>query len=277
MNTIDAILYINLDHREDRKIAIENELLKIGFNPTIIHRIPAVYNKSCGHLGCGQSHIQALELSIQKRWKRVIIIEDDFHFNMNTYDFNTWIEEADTISWDVLLLAKGHTQLQEIKTTDRLRRVDYCTTTPGYIIQDHYYETLRDKFIESVQAMNKQLEEHIEFYTGSWKQIGREFETLTVPIGSIVRYGTPSNGYIEKTILTSVFEATNDYFGKDTSPGRLKFVQLYSPENNTPLIPKLVHGVNAIDIMWTELQKRDKFYIGDPVVGYQGGFSSDTF
>jgi hypothetical protein len=43
MDQIDAILYINLDHRSDRNIHILQELYRIGYSDQIIHRISAVF------------------------------------------------------------------------------------------------------------------------------------------------------------------------------------------------------------------------------------------
>jgi GR25 family glycosyltransferase involved in LPS biosynthesis len=62
----DAIIYINLKHRTDRNRDILEQIKKI--NMTVpIHRINAVLEPMCGHIGCGKSHILALELAIRRR------------------------------------------------------------------------------------------------------------------------------------------------------------------------------------------------------------------
>jgi hypothetical protein len=346
MDTIDAVLYINLDLREDRNKSIQKELTNMQFEKKKIHRISAVYDKVCGHLGCGLSHIKALDLAIENKWDRIIILEDDYHFYIKKEALDKIIKDADTVVWDVLLLAQGHIQFfDDIKTP--LRRVKTCTTTSGYVVNSTYYKTLRDNFNESVTKMNRQIEIHTEKHNGIyWEKIGNEFETIKVPIGSRVRYGTTATYFIEKTVYVENFKACNDFFGGDPHIGNLKYVQLYKPKNNETLgwktigfenqqisvpkgsrvrygrddtyyieknieqtefratnaffggdpaikkqkkvqlytiekidepIPRLVHGVSAIDINWRSLQERDNFYISDPVAGHQGGFSSDTF
>ena len=45
LNRLDAIIYINLDHRKDRKKQIEEELKKVGVDKKKIIRFPAVYKK----------------------------------------------------------------------------------------------------------------------------------------------------------------------------------------------------------------------------------------
>ena len=50
----DAILYINLQHRQDRKELILNEIQKIkNIDESQIYRIDAVLEPMCGHIGCG--------------------------------------------------------------------------------------------------------------------------------------------------------------------------------------------------------------------------------
>ena len=56
LNRVDAVIYINLDHRKDRKKQIESELKRMGVKKTKIIRFPAVYEKYNGHLGCKKSY-----------------------------------------------------------------------------------------------------------------------------------------------------------------------------------------------------------------------------
>jgi hypothetical protein len=274
MEGIDAILYINLDHRTDRKKSILKQIQKIGFNPSKIHHISAIYNKECGHLGCGQSHIKALELAIQNNWDCILILEDDFRFTVSADVFNAYMKEAATVSWDVLLLAKGHFSGREC--IGNLQKVKACTTTSGYIVKKHYYKTLRANFVDSVTYMKDQLEKHVQHHTDLWKIIGHEFDKIDISEKTLVRYGHPQGKWIEKTV-TENFKATNEFFGLDPYPNHLKYVHAYAPHKTPSVIPKLIHGVEAIDTHWRILQARDNFYIFDPVVGSQGGFSSDTF
>lgn len=162
MNEIDAFIYINLDHRTDRRQHIEKELARMGVDPSKVHRLPAFYETICGHLGCGLSHIKALELAVENKWSRIMIMEDDFSFLVSQEDFKLSLLEADTILWDVLLLARGHNNLGEL--IGRMRKVIYCTTASGYIIKSHYFETLLANFRESVKGTRQQLaQREVEF------------------------------------------------------------------------------------------------------------------
>ena len=162
----------------------------------------------CGHIGCGQAHINALTLVKQKGWEKVMILEDDFYFKINLEDINNFIHNSDKVKWDVLLLSAGH--ITVVESPDPIKRVLSCTTTVGYIVKQMYIQNLLDKFNESLSKMNVQLQDHI-----------------------IKHEGKP--------------------------------------------VPKLIHGVYAIDMAWKELQAKDTFLISDPVAGGQGKYSSDTF
>ena len=74
---IDGIVYINLKHRTQRNQHMKNELELYNFNTEKIYRIDAVHNKDCGHLGCCQNHIKAIEFAQLNKWKNILIFEDD--------------------------------------------------------------------------------------------------------------------------------------------------------------------------------------------------------
>ena len=85
----DAVLYINLAHRTDRKELILQEIQKIkNIDESQIYRIDAVLEPMCGHIGCGKSHINALELAIQNNWSSVLVWKMIF-VSMNIMMTNT--------------------------------------------------------------------------------------------------------------------------------------------------------------------------------------------
>lgn len=167
----DAILYINLSHRKDRKESILKEIEKIHKNIELehgaessskrveVHRIDAVLEPLCGHIGCGKSHILALELAIQNKWSSVLILEDDFVFTKD-YMPDSFTKIKD-LNWDVMLLAKGYDNSKKSQY-DFLRRACRTTTASGYIVRQHYYSTLLKNFQQSIVTMEKELRVHSE-------------------------------------------------------------------------------------------------------------------
>ena len=160
INSFDKILYINLDHRKDRKKQILEELKKIGVRNNKIKRIDAVKEKYNGHIGCCKSHIKALEYAKGKNYKHVIIFEDDFIFNKSKREvfnkINTFLKDYSN-NWDVIMLTTAHKNLEQIDGKNYIKNVNSATTSSGYIIQKHFY----DKLIEKLKFCLKKMEEEM--------------------------------------------------------------------------------------------------------------------
>jgi len=75
METIDKIIYINLDYRKDRKEEILNEFKKLGIPDSKIERFPAISFPACPNIGCVMSHAKAA-----LGYETVMILEDGFNF-----------------------------------------------------------------------------------------------------------------------------------------------------------------------------------------------------
>jgi hypothetical protein len=151
------------------------------------------------------------------------VLEDDFHFSANKNELDQFIKDADELQWDVLLLAKGHISIQEKR--GNLHRVKGCSTTSGYIVQQHYYTVLQNNFKDSIECMKKQLDAHIRFHMDPFVTIGKDTDTVVpIPQGMCIRYGYPDIGWIDKSVYATSFVATNEYFGTDPAPGIKKHV-----------------------------------------------------
>ena len=139
METIDKIFIINLDKDIERW---KNCLLQLKkYNITNFERFPAIqpvfkninkklysqfqYCKSvrkavirqkkkmplekkkyiCGSLGCKFSHMEILKIAIKNKYKRILILEDDFVFIDNfTKELKNLINNIENIDWKFLLL-----------------------------------------------------------------------------------------------------------------------------------------------------------------------------
>jgi glycosyl transferase family 25 len=158
----DGILYINLAHRQDRNISIQSTINNAGLNTGAvpIQRINAVLHKLCGHIGCAESHILALDVAIKNGWKDVMILEDDFVFTQHPDVISKTLMSIEQLKWDVVMLASGHKVVSETKH-DFLEKVITCTTSSGYIIRQHYYNVLKNDLCEAVKKMSIELEKHV--------------------------------------------------------------------------------------------------------------------
>jgi GR25 family glycosyltransferase involved in LPS biosynthesis len=142
-HSLPIFYYINLDHRVDRYVQIEDELDKIG----AIHkvRVSAERTPECGALGCCLSHIKALTMFLESdsaAFKTAIILEDDFEFIQPVDAILNMLSKAkDAGEFDVIMLSGN---ILEYRQTDSpfLNKVINGQTTAGYMITRDFAATL---------------------------------------------------------------------------------------------------------------------------------------
>jgi hypothetical protein len=153
---IQHVLYINLDHRTDRKIHVEDQLGRIGVPVNSVERYPAIQLiKGSGAIGCTMSHLRCLKKAKEFGWDHVCIVEDDIEF-LNPELFLTQLNKflSSQISWDVVLIA-GNNMLPYKPINDTCIQVYNCQTTTGYIVKKHYYDKLIQNYKEGIQNLIK--------------------------------------------------------------------------------------------------------------------------
>lgn len=166
---IDHIFYINLDKREDRKELIQNELEKYELSA---ERFSAINNEN-GLVGCGYSHLRVLEIAKERNYKNILILEDDFYFVQpkdvveselqNLFDYNP--------TFDVCFLSYNLHKGVECETTPFLIQVLYSTTASGYIVNNHYYDTLIELYRINIPLLESTGKGWIYANDQIWKQL----------------------------------------------------------------------------------------------------------
>jgi hypothetical protein len=198
---IDAILYINLEHRRDRNEHCLNEIRKIDPLLTKTHRIDAVYNKINGALGCTLSHIKAINLFLDNPWNTCIILEDDFTFINNNIDYinKSLLYLFNNSDFDILLLGVGSTNFKTVSTTNIfINKVESSQTTSGYILTKKYANTLLTNFITSSNNMKEFGWDSKWCADQYWKQLMPDANWYTLKDRIGYQYGNYSD--IENTI-----------------------------------------------------------------------------
>lgn len=141
-DTIDKVVFINLNHRQDRAVHFLHEMDKVGMPREKIHRFEGVYQE-LGALGCTMSHIGVLELCVKNGWERVLVCEDDF----TIYDhqqFKTFFDHIHTFEWDVIMLSGNMMETRPFN--DIVERCIRSQTSSAYIVSKHYFRKLLDNF-----------------------------------------------------------------------------------------------------------------------------------
>lgn len=143
-------LFINLESRTDRLSHVTNELKKLEVVGT---RFNAV-KMANGAVGCTISHIKCLELAKTSNFPYVFICEDDICFG-NPELLLSHLKKIETelnVDWDVLII--GGNMVPPFKMHgDFCAQIFNCQTTTGYIVKQHYYDTLIQNFKDGLNLL----------------------------------------------------------------------------------------------------------------------------
>lgn len=152
MDRLDAVLYINLDHRLDRNEHILEQLARTDVSESKIHRISGIYS-AIAFQGCSQSHVKALEFAFShETWKTILVLEDDFTF----FDCDTLASHIANLldhdeHYEVCLLAFNPLAFDaSVTDTNGVVRVRKSQTASGYIIQRSFIPTLLANFKDAI-------------------------------------------------------------------------------------------------------------------------------
>jgi GR25 family glycosyltransferase involved in LPS biosynthesis len=142
--------YINLEHRLDRLVHVKQELAKIN---VVGSRFNAI-KLANGAVGCSMSHLKCLEQAKQNGSPYVFVCEDDIQFLDPTLFLKNLGLFCETIKsdWDVLIIS-GNICPPFQPVGDFCVRLENCQTTTGYIVQQHYYDTLIANYREGITKL----------------------------------------------------------------------------------------------------------------------------
>jgi len=227
INRLDAIIYINLEARNDRKDLLMKELEKLKTDMSKVHKVSGVYMPKNGHKGCIQSHILALNMIKMNNWNRVLILEDDAELNMTPETINSLInkslEELDKNypEWNVIMLA----------TANKIIDKDYNKI-------NKLKNELNNEFKNELNK--KELPIDLDIYTNKDKTNSLKLEKL--------KQATTSSAYIVKKEYAD------------------NILNLFNHCNNN-MSPKNMSSKGyehwALDQKWAELQKNNMWFCID--------------
>lgn len=156
----DKIIVISLAKRQDRRAQIKQELGKVGVQTYDvfdgIEIVPPCPLKR--PLGTSLSHILALQKCKDARARTCLILEDDFTLIADSEDAKVMIDKLFTIipsaAWDVVSLASSVVYAKNT-TYSFLRKIYDSQTLSGYVVNNHYYNTLIETFTSSAWLFNE--------------------------------------------------------------------------------------------------------------------------
>ena len=140
-NHIDRIIYINLDQDIEKKNVMENQLRYFGVP---FERFSAIHHTEEGWLGCTKSHLSVLKMAREKKYKNILIFEDDFLFTTTRKEFEEALSNLFTkvSDFDVCMLAYNLQQYEIHKEHPFLLTNVQAQTSSAYIVQESLYNDL---------------------------------------------------------------------------------------------------------------------------------------
>lgn len=150
MEYIDAVYFINLDHRKDRFEEIQQEINQMGFPPEKVFRIDAIFKQNKGALGCTLSHKKTLDTFLESGFKTCLILEDDFLKTIDTNQMKFLFKHLfETVKdFDLVMLA-GKIFKKEITDSPFFHHVLDGQTSSAYLVTREFAPKLRQNFQES--------------------------------------------------------------------------------------------------------------------------------
>ena len=188
---IDWVVYINLNHRRDRRVAIEQQLDAYG----IAYDRFTAFRRDPGIVGCTMSHLAVYRAAKERGVTNVWILEDDLQFLVSRTELETHVAHLFTKSFDVAMLAYNLLESEDIsEDTDcdpATTRVLCAQTASCYIVQAHYLERLIELY-ERTLPLLEQTGEHWKYANDqSWKELQRRDQWIAPK----KRLGKQSDGY----------------------------------------------------------------------------------
>lgn len=147
------IFYINLKKRADRKEKMIKQLKQYGLNAECFE---AIYTPGFGILGCTLSHLMVLQIAQERKYRRILILEDDFQFLISPETFQNKIRDLFLTTYsdfDVCMLSYNIIKYQEIPGIKLINKVIEAQTASGYIVQEHYYTKLIELLKDTIPML----------------------------------------------------------------------------------------------------------------------------
>ena len=137
---VDKIIYINLDHRQDRRDNMSKFFQEGQIPLEKVVRFPAIKH-DIGMVGCGKSHVGVLKMAMEQQWGNILVLEDDVEWINFEESYKKLESLVTSRTWDVCMITGRYLDIEDPK-------VNIAIHTNGYIVAKHYIPKLRNNFEE---------------------------------------------------------------------------------------------------------------------------------
>jgi glycosyl transferase, family 25 len=196
--SFDAIYLINLPERRDRKRELERELRGVGLqtdDPRLVwvravRPLDAGEFPNIGARGCFLSHLACLRSALERRYKRILILEDDARFPKHRLsDLRNVMEKLEGSNWAIWYGGGNMSQnLSPDSDTTQILPLSYTTgmqTSHCVAFQGDSIGSVRD-FLELILTRPNGHPEagpmHVDGAYSTWRRLNPNAITLvTLP------------------------------------------------------------------------------------------------
>ena len=127
---------INLKHRTDRREHIEQEVLKISNNYTIIDGIVDETKT------CFQSQKKCIQTAKENHLPYVLVLEDDAVFIDDSFSILECVfAEIQTMHWDMFFLG-ANLQTLANRVSDSVLKLNGAYAAHAYMVHERFYDTI---------------------------------------------------------------------------------------------------------------------------------------
>lgn len=250
MENIEHIFYINLDKREDRRKEIEIELKRMELDAERFSGI--YYPPPKGIVGCTKSHLSVILLAKERKYKNVLILEDDLVFLKTRKELDEKIsilfkKKAD---FDVCFLAYHLHKGEVDKENPFLIKAEYAATASAYIINEHYYDKLIDLYVDCIPKLDQTMEHWNYANDQAWKVLQEKDNWYCFTD----RLGRQRDGFSDNANKQLTYQKGTDWIEKwedGKSPG-------FQPGKNISETKSHVMSVDKINEAKEEIKEREE-------------------
>ena len=171
---IDGIIIINLEFRKDKLDKCFEILEEVGVKKDSVYVLNATYVHTNGAKGCSHSHYRAICHAKAMGWSNVLILEDDFKFEVSIDLFNSRLKEitSNVQNWDVIMLEWGLNgvmarsavvpQCPFIRKLTNKKRGAWRTV--AYFANSSIFDKLIENFLKSYKLQKNRREISVKTY-----------------------------------------------------------------------------------------------------------------
>ena len=166
---IDKIVYINLEHRLDKKVQLEEQLYNFDLK---FERFNGIHQPE-NVIGCSKSHLEVLKLAKKQGYRNVLILEDDFMFIVSKEEFykNISLLFESKIEFDVCMLSYNLIKSNMSFEIPFLTKVLEVQTASGYIVNNSMYDKLIELYEWAIPLLESTKQHWIYSNDQIWKKL----------------------------------------------------------------------------------------------------------